>query len=113
MVSRWPPLRPLCLILKVFLQQRELNEVWRFGVKHEFLFIYAISEPSLPNLTFQITYVGLYWWIRFLCPPYHAHGNVAGNDFSICIYKVSCNNYFETAIIEISNFLCMFNLLLG
>ncbi|KAK4398384.1 Terminal nucleotidyltransferase 4A [Sesamum angolense] len=25
-VSKWPPLRPLCLILKVFLQQRELNE---------------------------------------------------------------------------------------
>uniref|UniRef100_A0A2N9H0I2 polynucleotide adenylyltransferase n=1 Tax=Fagus sylvatica TaxID=28930 RepID=A0A2N9H0I2_FAGSY len=25
-VSHWPPLRPLCLILKVFLQQRELNE---------------------------------------------------------------------------------------
>lgn len=26
-ISKWPPLRPLCLILKVFLQQRELNEV--------------------------------------------------------------------------------------
>lgn len=26
-VAKWPPLRPLCLILKVFLQQRELNEV--------------------------------------------------------------------------------------
>ncbi|CAN1159873.1 Terminal nucleotidyltransferase 4B [Linum perenne] len=27
-VVRWPSLRPLCLILKVFLQQRELNEVY-------------------------------------------------------------------------------------
>ncbi|KAE8125824.1 hypothetical protein FH972_020594 [Carpinus fangiana] len=31
-VSKWPPLRPLCLILKVFLQQRELNEVYSGGV---------------------------------------------------------------------------------
>jgi hypothetical protein len=29
-VAKWPQLRPLCLILKVFLQQRELNEVWVF-----------------------------------------------------------------------------------
>ncbi|KAK5824595.1 hypothetical protein PVK06_019376 [Gossypium arboreum] len=26
-VLKWPQLRPLCLILKVFLQQRDLNEV--------------------------------------------------------------------------------------
>ncbi|XP_021754869.1 non-canonical poly(A) RNA polymerase PAPD5-like [Chenopodium quinoa] len=31
-ISRLPPLRPLCLILKVFLQQRELNEVYSGGV---------------------------------------------------------------------------------
>ncbi|KAK9269742.1 hypothetical protein L1049_001520 [Liquidambar formosana] len=31
-ISKWPPLRPLCLILKVFLQQRELNEVYSGGV---------------------------------------------------------------------------------
>ncbi|KAK6134605.1 hypothetical protein DH2020_031664 [Rehmannia glutinosa] len=31
-VSKWPPLRPLCLILKVFLQQRELNEVYTGGI---------------------------------------------------------------------------------
>ncbi|KAK9071794.1 hypothetical protein SSX86_008223 [Deinandra increscens subsp. villosa] len=30
--SKWPPLRPLCLILKVFLQQRELNEVYSGGI---------------------------------------------------------------------------------
>lgn len=29
-MAKIPPLRPLCLILKVFLQQRELNEVWGF-----------------------------------------------------------------------------------
>ncbi|KAK8469422.1 hypothetical protein PHAVU_005G070800 [Phaseolus vulgaris] len=31
-VLKWPPLRPLCLILKVFLQQRELNEVYSGGI---------------------------------------------------------------------------------
>lgn len=31
-VSKWPALRPLCLILKVFLQQRELNEVYSGGI---------------------------------------------------------------------------------
>ncbi|XP_061365881.1 uncharacterized protein LOC133309161 isoform X2 [Gastrolobium bilobum] len=31
-VARWPSLRPLCLILKVFLQQRELNEVYSGGI---------------------------------------------------------------------------------
>ncbi|CAK9167169.1 unnamed protein product [Ilex paraguariensis] len=31
-VCKWPPLRPLCLILKVFLQQRELNEVYSGGI---------------------------------------------------------------------------------
>ncbi|KAL5736311.1 hypothetical protein ACOSQ2_031099 [Xanthoceras sorbifolium] len=31
-LSKWPPLRPLCLILKVFLQQRELNEVYSGGI---------------------------------------------------------------------------------
>ncbi|XP_047979649.1 terminal nucleotidyltransferase 4B-like isoform X3 [Salvia hispanica] len=31
-VSAWPPLKPLCLILKVFLQQRELNEVYTGGI---------------------------------------------------------------------------------
>ncbi|XP_056850139.1 uncharacterized protein LOC108828461 [Raphanus sativus] len=31
-VLKLPPLRPLCLILKVFLQQRELNEVYSGGI---------------------------------------------------------------------------------
>ncbi|CAI9088653.1 OLC1v1023049C1 [Oldenlandia corymbosa var. corymbosa] len=31
-VTKWPPLRPLCLILKIFLQQRELNEVYTGGI---------------------------------------------------------------------------------
>lgn len=31
-VEKLPPLRPLCLILKVFLQQRELNEVYSGGI---------------------------------------------------------------------------------
>ncbi|KAH9802694.1 nucleotidyltransferase family protein [Citrus sinensis] len=31
-LANCPPLRPLCLILKVFLQQRELNEVYSGGI---------------------------------------------------------------------------------
>ncbi|WOL14536.1 non-canonical poly(A) RNA polymerase PAPD5 isoform X1 [Canna indica] len=31
-VQKLPPLRPLCLVLKVFLQQRELNEVYSGGI---------------------------------------------------------------------------------
>ncbi|XP_068665273.1 uncharacterized protein [Aristolochia californica] len=31
-ITKIPPLRPLCLILKVFLQQRELNEVYSGGI---------------------------------------------------------------------------------
>ncbi|KAH9650738.1 nucleotidyltransferase family protein [Citrus sinensis] len=31
-LAECPPLRPLCLILKVFLQQRELNEVYSGGI---------------------------------------------------------------------------------
>ncbi|XP_044473777.1 terminal nucleotidyltransferase 4B [Mangifera indica] len=31
-LSKWPQLRPLCLILKVFLQQRQLNEVYSGGI---------------------------------------------------------------------------------
>ncbi|KAB2070437.1 hypothetical protein ERO13_A08G145700v2 [Gossypium hirsutum] len=31
-VLKWPQLRPLCLILKVFLQQRDLNEVYSSGI---------------------------------------------------------------------------------
>ncbi|KAM7280543.1 hypothetical protein ACFE04_007677 [Oxalis oulophora] len=31
-MTKWPPLRPLCLILKVFLQQRDLNEVYSGGL---------------------------------------------------------------------------------
>ncbi|KAJ6851902.1 non-canonical poly(A) RNA polymerase PAPD5 isoform X1 [Iris pallida] len=31
-VKKLPPLRPLCMILKVFLQQRELNEVYSGGI---------------------------------------------------------------------------------
>ncbi|KAG4170141.1 hypothetical protein ERO13_A12G128900v2 [Gossypium hirsutum] len=31
-VLKWPQFRPLCLILKVFLQQRDLNEVYSSGI---------------------------------------------------------------------------------
>ncbi|KAI8003391.1 Terminal nucleotidyltransferase 4A [Camellia lanceoleosa] len=31
-ISKWPPLQPLYFILKFFLQQRELNEVYTGGI---------------------------------------------------------------------------------
>ncbi|CAI9787734.1 unnamed protein product [Fraxinus pennsylvanica] len=42
-ISKWPPLRPLCLILKVFLQQRELNEVYTGGIGSYALLVMLIA----------------------------------------------------------------------
>nr|XP_016498763.1 PREDICTED: non-canonical poly(A) RNA polymerase PAPD5-like [Nicotiana tabacum] len=42
-MSNWPPLRPLCLILKVFLQQRELNEVYTGGIGSYALLVMLIA----------------------------------------------------------------------
>ncbi|CAN4117708.1 unnamed protein product [Withania somnifera] len=42
-MSSWPPLRPLCLILKVFLQQRELNEVYTGGIGSYALLVMLIA----------------------------------------------------------------------
>uniref|UniRef100_A0A2N9HDT9 polynucleotide adenylyltransferase n=1 Tax=Fagus sylvatica TaxID=28930 RepID=A0A2N9HDT9_FAGSY len=49
-VSHWPPLRPLCLILKVFLQQRELNEVYSGGIgSYALLAMLMAMLQSLPE----------------------------------------------------------------
>lgn len=48
-VKKLPPLRPLCLILKVFLQQRELNEVYSGGI------------GSYTLLAMLIAYLQLHW----------------------------------------------------
>lgn len=42
-VSKWAPLRPLCLILKIFLQQRELNEVYTGGIGSYALLVMLIA----------------------------------------------------------------------
>ncbi|XP_078431513.1 nucleotidyltransferase family protein [Wolffia australiana] len=44
-VSKMPPLKPLCLILKVFLKQRELNEVFSGGVGS-----YALTAMLIAHL---------------------------------------------------------------
>lgn len=51
-VSKWPPLKPLCLILKVFLQQRELNEVKKCSV--------VILSVDFLAITFLCTITCLY-----------------------------------------------------
>ncbi|KAF8391349.1 hypothetical protein HHK36_023653 [Tetracentron sinense] len=43
-VAKLPPLRPLCLILKVFLQQRELNEVYSGGIGSYALLAMLIAQ---------------------------------------------------------------------
>ncbi|XP_038981453.1 terminal nucleotidyltransferase 4B-like isoform X2 [Phoenix dactylifera] len=48
-VKKMPPLRPLCLILKVFLQQRELNEVYSGGI------------GSYALLAMLIAYLQVHW----------------------------------------------------
>ncbi|KAK7244308.1 hypothetical protein RIF29_39128 [Crotalaria pallida] len=47
-VAKWPPLRPLSLILKVFLQQRDLNEVYSGGISSYALL--AMLMAMLRNL---------------------------------------------------------------
>lgn len=49
-LSKCPPLRPLCLILKVFLQQRELNEVYSGGIgSYALLAMLMAMLQSLPK----------------------------------------------------------------
>ncbi|KAI3803486.1 hypothetical protein L1987_31638 [Smallanthus sonchifolius] len=53
-ISKLPPLRPLCLILKVFLQQRRLNEVFSGGIGSYALLamLIAMLQNSLDNHSF-------------------------------------------------------------
>ncbi|KAL5715512.1 polynucleotide adenylyltransferase [Ranunculus cassubicifolius] len=46
-ISKIPPLRPLCMILKVFLQQRELNEVYSGGIGSYALLSMLIAQLQL------------------------------------------------------------------
>ncbi|XP_043702202.1 terminal nucleotidyltransferase 4B [Telopea speciosissima] len=43
-ITKIPPLKPLCLILKVFLQQRELNEVYSGGIGSYALLAMLIAQ---------------------------------------------------------------------
>ncbi|KAK1416762.1 hypothetical protein QVD17_25878 [Tagetes erecta] len=54
-ISKWPPLKPLCLILKVFLQQRKLNEVFSGGIGSYALLVMLIAmlQNSLDNHSFS------------------------------------------------------------
>ncbi|OVA14928.1 PAP/25A-associated [Macleaya cordata] len=46
-INKIPPLRPLCLILKVFLQQRELNEVYSGGIGSYTLLSMLIAQLQM------------------------------------------------------------------
>jgi non-canonical poly(A) RNA polymerase PAPD5/7 len=47
LLRAWPPLRPLVLALKVFLHQRELNEVYSGGIGSYALIVMAVSALQL------------------------------------------------------------------
>jgi non-canonical poly(A) RNA polymerase PAPD5/7 len=42
-----PPLRPLCLVLKIFLQQRELNEVYQGGIGSYALLVMLLAHLQM------------------------------------------------------------------
>lgn len=42
-----PPLRPLCLVLKIFLQQRELNEVYQGGIGSYALLVMILTHLQM------------------------------------------------------------------
>lgn len=42
-----PPLRPLCLVLKIFLQQRELNEVYQGGIGSYALLVMLLTHLQM------------------------------------------------------------------
>lgn len=48
-ISDWPMLRPLVLVLKLFLQQRELNEVYTGGIGSYALITMLIAFLQLHN----------------------------------------------------------------
>ncbi|KAK8353968.1 hypothetical protein V6Z12_A05G192600 [Gossypium hirsutum] len=53
-VLKWPQLRPLCLILKVFLQQRDLNEVYSSGIDSYALLAMIIAMLQICIFGFSI-----------------------------------------------------------
>jgi non-canonical poly(A) RNA polymerase PAPD5/7 len=50
-----PPLRPLCLVLKIFLQQRELNEVYQGGIGSYALLVMLLAHLQVLNLTSSLS----------------------------------------------------------
>ncbi|MCL7036102.1 hypothetical protein MKW94_027898 [Papaver nudicaule] len=90
-ITKMPPLRPLCLILKVFLQQRELNEVYSGGI------------GSYTLLSMLIAQLQLHWKGQYVqdrrASPEHNLGILLVNFFDIYGRKlniwdvgVSCQN---------------------
>ncbi|KAI3889975.1 hypothetical protein MKW92_037277 [Papaver armeniacum] len=90
-ITKMPPLRPLCLILKIFLQQRELNEVYSGGI------------GSYTLLSMLIAHLQLHWKGQYVqdrrASPEHNLGILLVNFFDIYgrklnIYDVgvSCEN---------------------
>ncbi|KAI3964635.1 hypothetical protein MKX01_020452 [Papaver californicum] len=87
-ITKMPPLRPLCLILKVFLQQRELNEVYSGGIGS-----YALLSMLIAQL--QLHWKGQYVQDRRVSPERNL-GILLVNFFDIKLnihdVGVSCEN---------------------
>ncbi|KAK2968459.1 hypothetical protein RJ640_004465 [Escallonia rubra] len=77
-ISKWPQLRPLCLILKVFLQQRELNEVYSGGIGSYALLAMLIAMLRVsPEHNLGVLLVNFF--------------DIYGRKLNTCDVGVSCN----------------------
>ncbi|CAN1762017.1 Terminal nucleotidyltransferase 4B [Linum perenne] len=84
-VVRWPSLRPLCLILKVFLQQRELNEVYTGGIgSYALLTMLMAALKSSPEHNLGILLINFF--------------DLYGRKLNINDVGVSCSGFFSKHI---------------
>ncbi|GER53870.1 poly(A) RNA polymerase protein 2 [Striga asiatica] len=107
-VSKWPPLRPLCLILKVFLQQRELNEVYTGGIGSYALLSMLIAMLRVAYLagmrlsfrfdTFPLFIIRSFWLI---CSTLQTHHDGQGSpEHNLGVLLV---NFFEMYGCKLNN----------
>ncbi|KVH93037.1 Nucleotidyl transferase domain-containing protein [Cynara cardunculus var. scolymus] len=95
-ISKWPPLRPLCLILKVFLQQRELNEVYSGGIGSYALLamLIAMLRNSLDSQVYPEHNLGV------LLAPENDIGKNSFNYFQIkSAFGLACSTLTNTKLI--------------
>ncbi|KAH7544147.1 hypothetical protein JRO89_XS15G0116900 [Xanthoceras sorbifolium] len=87
-LSKWPPLRPLCLILKVFLQQRELNEVYSGGIgSYALLTMLMAVLQAVAGNSFGLVGVGKFNLITFRIVLFDKFSRVLNLNYFFCTCK--------------------------